>query len=909
MKKLLIISVIFLTACWSAFGESFVLVPTRARIVIAKGEPEFVALAAEDLASDIRAISGAEMKIVRGGKAVKGDILLRTDADDSRWEAYDVEVSGGVLKISGSDARGTMFGVYDFIENYLGVDPLSFWNDTPVPVKDNLAWKDVSIHRDTPSVRYRGWFIDNEDLLSDWKEPSGKRMIGYPYYYPVVNHSVMEKIAETLVRCRFNFIIPADLLNVSNPAEAALVDICARRGVFVSIHTTKFGEMEKAWREMYIAKKDRFITALLSPKEADQYHQGRLTFPEDVLVAFPDNWSAENWTAELSSGRKQSTDKYGIYYHFAHTPDGAHLASVVPASRTYEMMQEAVKKNSADYAIFNVSNIREFTYNIAAASKMLWEIDSFSPESWTQEWIGRHFSKDEAKWRQAFDLLYNSVQAHPASGVLFTDGYMNKNICRKELSRLESEVKNNGSSKGLSANTARTYSSLHTQKASFELAMNFSQSLYNKLPDAEKQFAYTTIVHPATLMYHLTSFAANILLARTKLAWEDLEACKKSVEDALAHMAEIRKTEAKYCSGKWENWYAGCRKINLNDLEEGGRSVLRAIKEIQKPQDINVIESLPVTLRYLGDEKEYLVPKKYIHSVIKDKTIGSDAFIETYYEPLRANNPEYISRESIGVDDSGKYTMWCYTFTPQNYKKTVYIQAGVHGRNEFETYFSTAEMMHLITEADSLDDPHLRYLRDSVRFVIVPLVNVSDVNERTAPPKNSSKINLNRDWYDGKSREIRNIKALLSRFEKGEICFSFDIHTDPRGIPGWGAYLLPYADDMPKTYTEGLHAVADFLYEMNIVGKVQYEGEDLYRAFIGPNSEYPSSYKEWMYRRRGNYRRGDTWKSCSSGLWKTFGIPCATLEHGARKYGPEGSSFEMARAIEMILNHVLMQTR
>ncbi len=898
MKNLLIISLLLAATCWNAFCEPFTIEGTKpkARIVLAKGEPEFVFLAAQDLASDIRAISGSELKIVRSGKAVKGDVLIQTNVDDSRWEAYDVEVSGGVLKISGSDARGTMFGIYDFIESYLGVDPLSFWNDTPVPVKDRLSWEEVSIHRDTPDVKFRGWFIDDEDLLSEWEEPSGKRRIDYPYYYPVVNGSVMEKIAETLVRCRFNLIIPADLLDVSNPVEAALVETCAKRGVSVSIHTTRFGEMQDAWRETEMPKGDRFITALLSSKEADMYMKGSLTFPEDVLVAFPD--------------KKAPEDKCGMYHNFAHIPDGAHLASIVPVSGTYETMREAVRMNSVDHVIFNVGNIREFTYNIAAASKMLWDLDSFSPEEWAENWIARHFSKDRAKWKQVFDIYFNSTRQHPVTGAhLFTDGYMNKNICRKELSRLENEVKGNGNPKGLTLSNTEVYSSLHAQKASFGLAASLAESLYNDLPEDEKPFAYTTLVYPSALMHRLTAFTADIILARMNLACVSMDACRKSVEDALAHMTEIRRIEARYCSGKWENWYRGCRKINLNDLEESCRSVLRAINAEQEPQDTSAMESRPVTLRYLGDTNEYVVPDKYIHSVIKDKAICADAFIEAYYEPLRANNPVYVSRESIGVDDSGKYTMWCYTFTPRDYKKTVYIQAGVHGRNEFETYFSAAGMMHLITEADNLEDPHLKYLRDSVRFIVVPLVNVSDASERLFPPKNASKININRDWYYEKSQETRNIKTLLSRFAKGEICFGFDLHTDPRGIPGWGAYLLPYAEDMPEIYTQRLHAVADFLYEVNIKGKVKYEGQDLYRAFIGPNTEYPSSYKEWMYHRTGNYRRGDIWKSCSSGMWKTFGIPSATLEHGARKYGPEGSAFEMARAIEMVLNHVLAQTR
>lgn len=315
-------------------------------------------------------------------------------------------------------------------------------------------------------------------------------------------------------------------------------------------------------------------------------------------------------------------------------------------------------------------------------------------------------------------------------------------------------------------------------------------------------------------------------------------------------------------------------------------------------------------IRYLGDKKAYATPEGYIHDVLEDKTLGADDFIEKYYEPMRAEHPDYITRDSIGRDDSGKYTMWCYTFTPRKYRKTVYIQAGIHGRNEFESYFACALMMRLIADADKGDDPYLKFLRKKVRFVVVPLVNVSDASENLYPPKNSNKINLNRDWFNEKTQEIRNIKSLLSTFKKGEICFGFDLHTDPRGLPGWGAYLLPYPDDLPCKYVKKLKDVCDFLYEANIRGKVKYEGEDLYRSFFGPRSEYPKNYKEWMLHRDGDYkRRSANAYPCSSGMWMSFGIPVATIEHGARKFGPEGSAFEMARAIEMDLNHIIVQTK
>ena len=33
-----------------------------------------------------------------------------------------------------------------------------------------------------------------------------------------------------------------------------------------------------------------------------------------------------------------------------------------------------------------------------------------------------------------------------------------------------------------------------------------------------------------------------------------------------------------YCTGRWENWYRDCRKINLNDLRERTRVIVEKLK-------------------------------------------------------------------------------------------------------------------------------------------------------------------------------------------------------------------------------------------------------------------------------------------------------------------------------------------
>ena len=224
-----------LAAASSAHGFALASRESLARVLVAEGEPDYVLRAAQDLTNDVKKIAGVDLELSRGSAPRAGDVFVATRPRDE-WEAYAVAVKDGVLSVEGSDPRGTMFGLYDFIERYLNVDPLAFWNGTPYPKADTLAWDEVEIRQASPTFRFRGWFINDEDLLTAWMPSGGKRHIDYPFYSDVVNPAVMERVAEALVRCRYNLIIPASFINIMNPPEARLVDICASRGVYLSMH-------------------------------------------------------------------------------------------------------------------------------------------------------------------------------------------------------------------------------------------------------------------------------------------------------------------------------------------------------------------------------------------------------------------------------------------------------------------------------------------------------------------------------------------------------------------------------------------------------------------------------------------------------------------------------------------------
>jgi hypothetical protein len=162
---------------------------------------------------------------------------INTSAIEGQWEQFILRTldDGGIL-VCGSDRRGAMWGIYHISEHILGVDPLYFWTDLrPTPLLE-LIVPPLDLTGGPKSYKFRGWFLNDEDLLTEWLSNGGKRYIDYPFYHQVTHHTVIERVIEAALRSRQNLIIPASFIDIMNPAEENLVRMATERGLFVSQH-------------------------------------------------------------------------------------------------------------------------------------------------------------------------------------------------------------------------------------------------------------------------------------------------------------------------------------------------------------------------------------------------------------------------------------------------------------------------------------------------------------------------------------------------------------------------------------------------------------------------------------------------------------------------------------------------
>ncbi|MFJ8060773.1 glycosyl hydrolase 115 family protein [Streptomyces sp. NPDC096142] len=202
-----------------------------APIVVDPGDHPGVVRVAEDLRADIERVTG-----VRPGRALarERDVVLvgtigRSALVDGLVAAGKLDVSGvrgrweaslqtvverpmpGVERafvIAGSDPRGTIFGAYD-VSYGIGVSPWHWWDDVPPTHRDEVWVRPGRYSQGTPAVKYRGFFINDENpALGTWAPTyfgPGKAP-GYPGGFTADFYG---RVFEALLRLKGNYLWPA----------------------------------------------------------------------------------------------------------------------------------------------------------------------------------------------------------------------------------------------------------------------------------------------------------------------------------------------------------------------------------------------------------------------------------------------------------------------------------------------------------------------------------------------------------------------------------------------------------------------------------------------------------------------------------------------------------------------------
>jgi Glycosyl hydrolase family 115 len=215
-------------------------------IKVAPTLPQWMDVVVGDLVGDLDAVGLGRPNVTRSSQfgigititdiqSAPGDLQGLVTMAASEEEFVIRSLNPSHIAIVGRTATGVRRGIYHFARHVLKIDPMWRWTGLG---RAQLARLPAQVHlrEGKPPFRHRGWFINDEDLLTEWRPASGARRIDYPYYANVMNLGLLDEVCETAARCGMNMMIPSSLVNILNPDEARLIYVAARRGLRISHH-------------------------------------------------------------------------------------------------------------------------------------------------------------------------------------------------------------------------------------------------------------------------------------------------------------------------------------------------------------------------------------------------------------------------------------------------------------------------------------------------------------------------------------------------------------------------------------------------------------------------------------------------------------------------------------------------
>lgn len=473
-------------------ANSRLVLDRGAAILTNADEEEPVQKAVEDLAADFQSVFGAKPRMIHDkqdaspltiiiGRASKLPEDLRPN-DSTAPESFSISLRSSnwnekqpseFLVLSGADTRGTIYAIYQFSEEFLGIDPVYYWTDHIPAHRVSIALP-ASLQETYPSpvFRYRGFFINDEDLLTGWAPGEKKDKTG-------ISLDVWDKIFETILRLKGNLVAPGTWIF----PDDGQVKLAAKRGLIIAQHhaiplgmnvarwpkdvpynyTDHPEILERAWKnavnsylpdqellwtvglrglsdvtyasmDASVRDNNKALGALISKAMAKQLEivrsvhpdakfitnlwqegarlvqQGDLKIPPEVSAVWADDgYGYLQDHGEVAAGQ-------GIYDHVAMMNGRANqLSEMVPIERSFSEIGRFIRAGATNYFLVNTSDIRPVTMSTRAVMDTVWKGVPSGEDAageFYRRWAAEQFGKRAASEISELYKDYFKAPAH-----------------------------------------------------------------------------------------------------------------------------------------------------------------------------------------------------------------------------------------------------------------------------------------------------------------------------------------------------------------------------------------------------------------------------------------------------------------------------------------------------------------
>jgi len=404
--------------------------------------------AAKDLQKDIAKVLGKEPRIARRMEEAGPVTVMISEQSQlpdglrpaglTEPESFSISVAHAeasrptkIVLLAGADLRGTIYAIYEFSEEFLGVDPLYYWTDREPARRAQIELPaSLNKHFPSPVFKYRGFFINDEDLLTGWAPGEAKDHTG-------ISLEVWNRVFETILRLKGNMVAPGTWIFPDEPQ----IKLAGKRGLILTQHhaiplglnvarwpkdvpysyTSHPEILERAWKDAVAAYppdqevlwtvglrglsdasyaafdpsvrgNDKALGELITKAIADQIQivrsirpdakfitslwqegarlvqQGYLKIPTEVATV----WADTGYGYLQDKGLV--TAGQGAYYHVAMMNGRANqLTEMVPVERIDSELGRYIKAGATHYLLLNTSDIRPVSMTTKAVMDIAWK--------------------------------------------------------------------------------------------------------------------------------------------------------------------------------------------------------------------------------------------------------------------------------------------------------------------------------------------------------------------------------------------------------------------------------------------------------------------------------------------------------------------------------------------------------
>ena len=274
-RYILFFSLSILSITTISARDKIVLKGSNIQIVQSKSESEPVKRAVNDLIRDFGKTLGATPELLQAVNPKKKNVQIIVvneetsndlNVDKQKLKSLDgfeshriySDTKENKIYLCGKDMRGTIFAIYSFSEQVLGVPPLWYFSSW-VPEKKKMIElpENFDYFEKSPQVKYRSWFPNDKDLYTPWEEISEKNV-----------NSVLEALLRLKLNCieLETTVSNSQAYEMSNYSKKVNIDF----GIIItSHHHTPLNNSLRNWGEYWKNIKKQPAPKLLLANEKD----------------------------------------------------------------------------------------------------------------------------------------------------------------------------------------------------------------------------------------------------------------------------------------------------------------------------------------------------------------------------------------------------------------------------------------------------------------------------------------------------------------------------------------------------------------------------------------------------------------------------------------------------------------